>query len=456
MASNAEQLQQHVKSNPGVYRAAIAKGVITEQDLKIAGNAGGNYSYEDQDAALQRINDAFGEYAKKNPEHEQFKKFVSGIPTVQKFEPKAEDWQKYDNNQMGRLAESMKFNWANPADRSQMMSQLMNSQISSDKKKAFNDFNKENPKTSWLLKNVIAPNAMNRMAQGEDITNTDIGLDVANNAINLVPGGTSLGRMAAVFGTEAANTLAQDINQGNELGLHNVLQPLLALGAGISPDAGKWVIDRAKDILPKGGTVGKVVNSIGQKAEKLLSTEADDATRAVSEAAEAAKRSSKVRQGKAGTTRYEQYRQETLKRGETPLSKAELEADKLARQRKEILGSKDPKAKWESLSNSEREKLMTPEFSKAYQAKINPKANRAATAAQGGVKSISRASVRTEGQKQNAQDKKVNIEKIFASPELADWIRLKKRGYNPSIPAEYREYEDRLNQMIHDPKRNLL
>ena len=61
MATNAEQLQQHVKSNPGVYRAAIAKGVITEDDLKIAGNSGGNYSYADQDAALQRINDAFGE-----------------------------------------------------------------------------------------------------------------------------------------------------------------------------------------------------------------------------------------------------------------------------------------------------------------------------------------------------------------------------------------------------------
>ena len=125
MASNAEQLQQHVKSNPGVYRAAIAKGVITEQDLKIAGNAGGNYSYEDQDAALQRINDAFGEYAKKNPEHEQFKKFVSGIPTVNKFTPNQEDWESYNNEQLGRLAEQMKFNWRNKEDRSQMMKQLM-------------------------------------------------------------------------------------------------------------------------------------------------------------------------------------------------------------------------------------------------------------------------------------------------------------------------------------------
>lgn len=450
------EFAKHFEANRGLYGKMFENGYITKDDIKAAGNLGGKYSYEDQDAANAKINEAVKKLLEKNPQNKLVQSFAGSFPTVQKFEPKAEDWQKYDNNQMGRLAESMKFNWANPADRSQMMSELMNSQISSDKKKAFNDFNKENPKTSWLLKNVIAPNAMNRMAQGEDITNTDIGLDVANNAINLIPGGFSAPRLASVFGAEAANTLAQDINQGNELGMHNVIQPLLAAGLGAATDAGKYLVDVVKNVMPKGGTIGKLVDKGAKKVEDLLSDEAEVAARNVDEAAEVAKRSSKARQGKAGTSRYEQYRQETLKRGETPLSKTELEADKLARQRKDILGSKDPKAKWESLSNAEREKLMTPEFSKAYKAKINPKANRAATAVQTAVKSSTRGSVRAEGQERNAQDKKVNIEKIFASPELADWIRLKKRGYNPSIPAEYREYEDKLNQMIHDPKRNLL
>ena len=450
------EFAKHFEANRGLYGKMFENGYITKDDIKAAGNLGGKYSYEDQDAANAKINEAVKKLLEKNPQNKLVQSFAGSFPTVQKFEPKAEDWQKYDNNQMGRLAESMKFNWANPADRSQMMSQLMNSQIATDKKKAYNDFDKENPKTSWLLKNVIAPNAMNRMSKGEDITNTDIGLDVANNAINLIPGGFSAPRLASVFGAEAANTLAQDINQGNELGMHNVIQPLLAAGLGAATDAGKYLVDVVKNVMPKGGTIGKLVDKGAKKVEDLLSDEAEVAARNVDEAAEVAKRSSKARQGKAGTSRYEQYRQETLKKGETPLSKTELEADKLARQRKEILGSKDPKAKWESLSNAEREKLMTPEFSKAYKAKINPKANRAATAVQTAVKASTRGSVRAEGQERNARDKKVNIEKIFASPELADWIRLKKRGYNPSIPAEFREYEDKLNQMIRDPKRNLL
>ena len=455
MASNAEQLQQHVKSNPGVYRAAIAKGVITEQDLKIAGNAGGNYSYEDQDAALQRINDAFGEYAKKNPDHEQFQKFVSGVPTVNKFTPNQDDWESYNNEQLARLAEQMKFNWRNKDDRSQMMKQLMDAQIVKNKKKIYQDYKKENPKIAWLNENVVSPNASNRLAKGEDITNTDIALDVANNAVNLVPGGFSAPRLATVFGAEAANTLAQDINQGNELGMHNVVQPLLAAGLGAATDAGKYLVDVVKNVMPKGGTIGKLVNKGAKKVEDLLSDEAEVAARNVDEAAEAAKRSSKARQGGASRN-YDKYEEKTLAKGEKPLSKAELEADKLARKRKDILNG-DTKSKWEKLSTEERRALMQDDsFAKTLDSKLHPKpTSKAKTAVQTGVKATTRGSVRAEGQERNAREKKPKIEKIFASPELADWVRLKKRGYNPQIPAEYKDYEAELNKMIHDPNRNL-
>ena len=455
MATNAEQFQQHVKSNPGVYRAAIAKGVITEDDLKIAGNSGGNYSYADQDAALQRINDAFGEYAKNNPDHEQLQKFVSGIPQVDKFTPNQEDWQKYNNEQMGRLAEQMKFNWRNKDDRSQMMKQLMNEQILKDKKKIYEDYKKENPKIAWLNENVVAPNTSNRLANGEDITNTDIALDVANNAVNLVPGGFSAPRLATVFGAEAANTLAQDINQGNELGMHNVIQPLLAAGLGAATDAGKYFVDVAKNVLPKGGTIGKLIDKGAKKVEDLLSNEAETAARNVDEAAEAAKRSSKARQGGASKN-YDRYEEKTLAKGEKPLSKAELEADKLARKRKDILVG-DTKSKWEKLSTEERRALMQDDsFAKTLDSKLHPKPQaRAKTAVQTAVKATTRGSVRAEGQERNARERKPNIEKVFASPELADWVRLKKRGYNPAIPSQFKDYEEQLNAMIHDPNRNL-
>jgi hypothetical protein len=456
MATNAEQLQQHVKSNPGVYRAAIAKGVITEDDLKIAGNSGGNYSYADQDAALQRINDAFGEYVKKNPDHEQLQKFVSGIPKIDKFTPNQDDWQSYNQEQLARLAEQMKFNWKNKDDRSQMMKQLMNAQIVKNKKKIYDDYKKENPKIAWLNENVVAPNTSNRLANGEDITNTDIALDIANNAVNLVPGGFSAPRLATVFGAEAANTLAQDINQGNELGMHNVVQPLLATGLGAATDAGKYLVDVVKNVMPKGGTIGKLVDKGAKKAEDLLSNEAEVAARNVDEAAEAAKRSSKARQGGASKN-YDRYEEKTLAKGEKPLSKAELEADKLARKRKEIL-SGDTKAKWEKLSTEERRALMQDDsFAKTLDSKLNPKPQaKAKTAVQTAVKAATRGSLRAEGQERNAMEKKPNIEKVFASPELADYIRLKKRGYQPQIPEKFREYKNEIDAKIYDYRTNLL
>lgn len=455
MATNAEQFQQHVKSNPGVYRAAIAKGVITEDDLKIAGNSGGNYSYADQDAALQRINDAFGEYANNNPDHEQLQKFVAGIPKIDKFTPNQDDWESYNQEQLARLAEQMKFNWKNKDDRSQMMNQLMNAQIVKNKKKIYEDYKKENPKIAWLNENVVAPNASNRLANGEDITNTDIALDVANNAVNLVPGGFSAPRLASVFGAEVANTLAQDINQGNELGMHNAVQPLFAAVLGAATDAAKYFVDGAKNILPKGGTIGKLIDKSSQKAEDLLSNEAEIAARNVDEAAEVAKRSSKARQGGASKN-YDRYEEKTLAEGKKPLSKAELEADKLARKRKEILTG-DTKAKWGKLSTEERRALMQDDsFAKTLDNKLHPKPQaRAKTAVQTAVKTTTRGTLRAEGQERNAMEKKPNIEKVFASPELADWVRLKKRGYNPAIPQQFREYEAELDAMIHDPNRNL-
>ena len=455
MANNAEQFKQHFKGNIGAYRSAVTNGIITEDDLKAAGNAGGNYSYADQDAALQRINDAFDNLVKQHPDEERLNKFVSGIPKIDKFTPNQEDWESYNQEQLARLAEQMKFNWKNKDDRSQMMKQLMDAQIVKNKQKIYEDYKKENPKIAWLNENVVAPNTSNRLSNGEDITNTDIALDIANNAVNLVPGGFSAPRLATVFGAEAANTLAQDINQGNELGMHNVVQPLLAAGLGAATDAGKYLVDVVKNVMPKGGTIGKLVNQGAKKVEDLLSDEAEVAARNVDEAAEAAKRSSKARQGGASKN-YDRYEEKTLAKGEKPLSKAELEADKLARKRKEIL-SGDTKAKWDKLSTEERRALMQDDsFAKTLNGKLNPKPQaKAKTAVQTAVKATTRGSVRAEGQERNAKEKKPNINKVFASPELADYIRLRKRGYNPQIPDKFKEYKEQIDAEIFDFNKNL-
>ena len=185
MAENA--FRKHFDDND-IYDFLLEKGYITEADVDAAGNNGGDYSYEQQDAANARILEGIKQFQKNNPGDEEIDAFVASYPQVQKFEPKAEDWQKYNNEQMGRLAESMKFNWKNKEDRSAMMKQLMNEQIAKDKKQIYQDYKKEHPFAAFVNENIIAPNVSKRMERGEDITNKDVALDVANVGTYMFPG----------------------------------------------------------------------------------------------------------------------------------------------------------------------------------------------------------------------------------------------------------------------------
>jgi len=466
MATNAEQFQQHVKSNPGVYRAAIAKGVITEDDLKIAGNSGGNYSYADQDAALQRINDAFGEYAKNNPDHEQLQKFVSGIPQIQKFEPKAEDWQKYNNEQMGRLAESMKFNWRNKEDRSQMMKQLMNEQILKDKKKIYQDYKKDNPVAAFINENILAPNVSNRMSKGEDITNTDVALDVANVGTYLFPGAgaaASKAGKAALFAADAALQggvgAASDINQGNELGLHNVTMPLIGAGAGavtdLVPRMGKMAVDVAT-----GGFGGRVGKPVGDVAEgwitKIFGDEVETAKNVLSKQAKEAENTTRVAKN-ATKSEVKELMDKNVPL--TPNARARTDAkwkETYANDLKKW--EKDKANMMKTAEGIERyNRLMSdPNFAKVVSYKAPTGAARVGReAARGTSRQTGKGLMISQANKERQKNAKPSLEQVFASPELADWVRLKKRGYNPAIPSQFKDYEEQLNAMIHDPNRNL-
>lgn len=467
MSTNSEQLEQHVRSNPYEYKKAVDLGLITKDDLRIASNYGGNYSDEAQDNALHRITSALNDYAKKYPDNEKLNKFISGLPKTNKFTPNKEDWLSYNNDQMTELAKTMKFNWKNADDRKKMLKILGDEQVMRDKIESYNQYKKDHPYISWINENIIAPNTSNRLSKGEDITNKDIALDFANNAVNLVPGGKGW-KMATVFGAEAANSIAQDLNQGNELGMHNFFVPLASTIAGASTDAAKYGVDQLKSILPKGGTTGKVINNLGKKTEDWL-TNVDDFVDNIDDAAEAAKRSSKARQGHA-VKNYDNYKTKTLDEGKRPLSKTELEEDKLARMRKSILHSKDPAAAYKSMDISTKEKLLTPDFEKAMEPYMAKEAKSASKTKQfvkeqfnwkkglqSGVKTSTRGASRSElGQAQASNNKKpISIEKVFASPEMADYIRLKRRGYSPQIPDKFKEYKDQVDAIINDPNLNL-
>ena len=463
MATNAEQLQQHVISNPGVYRAAIANGVITEEDLKAAGNAGGNYSYADQDAALQRINDAFGEYAKNNPEHQQLQKFVAGIPQISKFTPNQDEWMNYNQEQMGRLAEQMKFNWKNKEDRSQMMKQLQDAKIVKDRQKIYDDYKKENPVAAFINEHIIAPNVSQRLKKGQEIQNKDIALDVANVGTYLVPGAggmASKAGKAALFGADAAaqGTVGalSDINQGNELGLHNVVQPIIGAGMGTVTELVPRMAKAAVDAVTGGfgGRMSKKVGDVGEDwITKVFGDEVGNAKQVLRHDAEAAMNVPTVRKNASEATKT-QLKSE----GKSITPNA---ADKKLAQQKSYYAEHPDKwsAHAKKLSDEEYNKFMSdPNFKKAIEAGLRKESKVVKVgkqAAQGTSRSAGRGIAITESNRQREKNAKPSIKEVFASPEMADYIRLRRRGYAPQIPEKFKEYKEQVDAEIFDFDKNL-
>lgn len=452
---------KHYNENFELYDELIDAGKISLEDLDKAANASGDVPYAEQDEANKKIHAYLQEFAKKNPDDEEVQKFVSSFPKVQKFEPKAEDWQKYNQEQMGRLAESMKFNWRNKEDRSQMMNQLMNEQIAKDKKQIYQDYKKENPVAAFINENIIAPNVSKRMERGEDITNKDVALDAANVGTYLFPGAgaaASKAGKAALFAADAALQggvgAASDINQGNELGIHNVAAPLIGAGAGAVTDLVPRMAKVAVDVAT-GGFGGRVSQPVGDVAEgwitKIFGDEIDVAKNALSKQAKEAKAATTVRKNASEATK--KALQAEGKSATPNAASKQFAKDK-------NFYANNPE-KWAADVKSGKIKdpeqfLSDPNFAKVVSYKAPTGSARVGReAARGTSRQTGKGVMISQANSERSKNAKPSLEQVFASPELADWIRLKKRGYNPAIPSQYREYEEQLNAMIHDPNRNL-
>lgn len=452
---------KHYNENFELYDELIDAGKISLEDLDKAANAGGDVPYAEQDAANRKIHTYLQEFAKKNPDDEEVQKFVSSFPKVEKFEPKVEDWQKYNNDQMGRLAESMKFNWKNKEDRSQMMKQLMNEQILKDKKKIYQDYKKENPIAAFINENIIAPNVSNRMSKGEDITNTDIALDAANVGTYLFPGAgaaASKAGKAALFAADAALQggvgAASDINQGNELGIHNVAAPLIGAGAGAVTDLVPRMAKMAVDVAT-GGFGGRVGKPVGDVAEgwitKIFGDEVETAKRALSKEAKEAAEKETVRKNASQATKSELKSQ-----GKDITPNAQVKNDAKLKDyyanHPEEWKKHAPKMKDEDYQRW----MADPRFKAAVtEVKLTGAKKVGRDAARGASRQAGKGLMISQANKERQKNAKPTIEQVFASPELADWVRLKKRGYNPTIPQQFKEYEAELNAIINDPNRNL-
>ena len=278
---------KHYDQNSDIYDALIDAGKISEDDIKAAGNYGGKYSYREQDEANNRIHGYVKELIKKNEGNDEIESFVESFPTVEKFTPDKKKWMDYNQEQMGRLAEELHYNWNNKEDRSKMMRELQGETTRDNKKEIYNEYKKENPVASWINENITAPNASERMKKGEEITNKDIALDVLNIASFLTPGGmgkTAAKKAAWLAGDVAANAalgVAEDLNQDRELGLHNIVAPVFGAGLGQTIAAAPRLVKQATSWLGNGADAGRAGKGVGDKIEDwLTNTFTDKATTA--------------------------------------------------------------------------------------------------------------------------------------------------------------------------------
>ena len=475
MSATSEQLQKHVKANASIYRSAINNGVITEDDIKAAGNAGGNYSYAEQDAALKRINDAFNSFVTKNPNDERLKSFVSGIPQVNKFTPNKENWRDYNQEQMGRLAEEMKFNWNNKDDRSEMMKILTDETIRRDKQKTYEDYKKEHPIAAFINENILAPNTSKRSERGEDIKNTDIALDVANGLTYAFPGagaaktalgkGLMLGADAALQGAVGA---ASDVNLGNELGLHNVTMPLIGAGVGASaelaPRLAKTFVDNVTGGF--GGEIGKPASDAAEGLiTKYFGNQLDMARASLANEAKKAKNTptNRINMSKANKSLLKKEGKDI-----TPNAKSKRDAINKDRYVNDIdlwqkIADKFTDEDYNRFYSDPRFQLLIQDAVKKK--KLNEAIKNATTkkekfkahfnkfldgagsdAARGISRSAGRGILLSYANRDRNQNAVPTIEELYASPELADYFRMKKRGYDVQIPSKYKDREDEIEE----------
>lgn len=475
MSATSEQLQKHVKANASIYRSAINNGVITEDDIKAAGNAGGKYSYAEQDAALKRINDAFNSFVTKNPNDERLKSFVSGIPQVNKFTPNKENWRDYNQEQMGRLAEEMKFNWKNKDDRSEMMKILTDETIRRDKQKTYEDYKKEHPIAAFINENILAPNTSKRSERGEDIKNTDIALDVANGLTYAFPGagaaktalgkGLMLGADAALQGAVGA---ASDVNLGNELGLHNVTMPLIGAGVGASaelaPRLAKTFVDNVTGGF--GGEIGKTASDAAEGLiTKYFGNQLDMARASLANEAKKANNTTTNRINMSVKNKAQLKREG---KDITPNAKSKQLAKDKDRLSKDIdtwqkiAGNmtdegynefiSDPRFKL-LIEDAVKKKKLNEAIKNATTKKEKIKAHfnkfldgAGSDAARGISRSAGRGILLSYTNRDRNQNAVPTIEELYASPELADYFRMKKRGYDVQIPSKYKDREDELEE----------
>lgn len=348
---------KHYEEYSDLYDQMIDLGKISQADVEAAGNLGGKYSYAEQDEANKRINEYIKTFVKKNQGNEDIEQLGKKFPVVEEFHPDPMKWRDYDQEQMGRLAESLHYNWQNKEDRSELMGKLQAETIRNDKKKIYSDYAKEHPIASWINENVFAPNSSEKMKRGDDITNKDVALDILNTGSFFTPGGVGKSAftrgltLGADIAGNAALSVAEDMNLDRELGFHNIVAPVLGAGLGKSVEAAPKLIKSGVDMVVNNTGLGKASKKIEDAMIEspvlnAITDNVDFAKNALKEEADAARHAfpsddlQKYYRSNTKPETYEKFMKERAAEGKYVGTKADADAARLAKKKEQY--SKNP------------------------------------------------------------------------------------------------------------------
>lgn len=421
------------------YDEAEDYNLITGQDLDIALNRDGKYTYEEEKAAQGRIETAMKAFADKNPDDKTLSALMKSFPKEDKKNVKIttpDDILTYQPEEMEKAAEDMKFRWSNAEDRKAMLKELTDEKIQKDREEAVNNYvhsyfgmDKDNPINkgmNWLADKIISNDTKKAIIEDPSNTSRIVGnaaTDIGGTAADFLPGvggyvvGPAIRMGRDIAEGKDASTIAENV--GKDLAVNAVVGASLKGIGGIPDDVQffKGIAKKLKD------SVGKWDNLIEQSKKDIPNAKTPHTTKTKTE----------MQDFVDNLPEHERKAyDDVLKDGNWKKKEAVEEAHKKAKT--EV--SKERHARTE--------------------AKKRVEANKAKVATATVFGRTAQGSAKVSGHNMfKAETKKPTIDEIFAAPDMQRYIRLRKQGYFPQIPEKYKDYKDQVDSVIYDFDKNL-
>lgn len=422
------------------YDEAEDFGIISSEDMEMALNTKGDYTYEEEKDAQSRIQKQMQKFADANKTDKTLSALMKSFPTEDKKNvstPNTEDWQTNNAKEMDKLADQMKFRWNNAQDRQQMIKELSDVDAKKEREDSVNNYthsyfgmDKDNPINkgmNWLADKIISEDTKNAIIEDPSNTARIVGnaaTDIAGTGADFMPGvggfvvGPAIRAGRDIAEGKDAATIAT--NAGKDLAVNSVV--------GLSV---KGVNGIADNIPLFEGIGNKLKNNVG-KWEDIVEQSKKDIRNASKP--HVTKTKTEMQNFVDNLPEHERSAYDDVLKNGKWKNKEAVEA---AHQKAKTEVSKQRHAR-----NDAKKR-----------AKANP--GKVATATVFGRATQGSAKV-TGHNLLPPESKKPTIEELYGDPELQTYIRLRKQGYSPKIPDKFKDYKDAVDAEIFDYRKNLL